>query len=471
MRIRLKVYFILLLSAVFVLGLAACGGEKSNENRDSSGRSVNSGSLSSEDGSQETVEIRFAWWGDTERNDLYNSIVDRFEEEYPYIKVKREFGGWADYWNRLATQSAGGNAPDVVSMHQFYVADYAARGALLDLQTVIDSGELDVSLFPEAALNSGRVNDTLVMIPKGITMPGWVYNTAVFDKLGISYPDINWTYDDLINISRQVVEKSGGTMWGAPDHSGGQLQPNFRYFVRQNGEDLYTEDGKIGFSRDTLVKWWSMWKQMRDEKLIPDAATSAENDGVPLEQNLFVTGKVALYQIPANQIYLYEQQFQEGEIHIVRMPSLPDGRNGEYIEGAYLSISAQSKHPKEAALFINFFVNNERSLELFKVEQGSPANTEMAAFVKPLLTEPQSRAVDFIQTVIPYATNAEYAPAGATQVEVAFEDNAMAITFGQKTVEQAADDFMEAANRILEQSVIPLLLLRGKRRRLSSFQP
>jgi len=459
MKARLKAFVIVLLSITFAFGIAACGGGKSNSGETSggSGNSGNSGgtaqagnSGSGGGSSQEVVEIRFTWWGDTARNDLYNAIVDRFEEEYPHIKVKREFGGWADYWDRLATQSAGGNAPDVVSMHQFYVADYARRNALLDLQTVIDSGELDVSLFPESTLDSGRVNGTLVMVPKGVTMPGWVYNTAVFDQLGIEYPDINWTYDDLINISRQVVEKSGGAMWGSADFSGGQLQPNFRYFLRQHGEDLYTEDGKLGFSRDTLVKWWSMWKEMRDEKLIPDAATVAEYDGVPLEQNLFVTDKVALFQIPANQIYLYEQQFQEGEIHMVRMPTLPGGQNGEYLEGAYLSITADSKHPKEAAQFINFFVNSKRSLELFKVEQGSPANTEMAEFVKPLLAAPQARAVDFIQTVIPYASNAVYAPAGATEVEALFKDNSTAISFGQKTVEQAADDFIAAANRILQ---------------------
>jgi multiple sugar transport system substrate-binding protein len=463
MKIRVKAFSILLLSVIFALGIAACGGGKNSGgstggsgNSGGSGGTTqsggsNSGGQSSGGGAPENVEIRFTWWGDTARNDLYNAIVDRFEEEYPHIKVKREFGGWADYWDRLATQAAGGNAPDVVSMHQFYVADYAARGTLLDLQTVIDSGELDVSLFPQSTLDSGTINGKLVMIPKGITMPGWVYNTATLDKLGIAYPDINWTYDDLINISRQIVEKSGGTMWGAPDHSGSAFQPHFRYFARQHGEDLYTADGKLGFSRDTLVKWWSMWKQMRDEKLIPDAATTAEYDGVPLEQNLFVTGKVGLFEIPANQIYLYEQQIQEGEIHMVRMMTLPGGQNGEYLEGAYLSITSQSKHPKEAALFINFFLNNQRSLELFKVEQGSPANTDMAEFVKPLLAPPQVRAVDFIQTVIPYATNAVYAPAGATEVEAAYKDNATAIAFGQKTVEQAADDFIAAAHRILGQ--------------------
>ena len=455
MKSHLRAFSLIMLS--FVLAFAAVGcGSNSDANTAAGGNDVqsnsgaNSPSDSGSDSGQEPVEIRFSWWGDTKRNELYNAIVDRFEEEYPWITVKREFGGWGDYWDRLTTQIAGGNAPDVVSMHQFYVADYARRNALLDLETVASSGELDLSKFPDSALDSGRVDGTLYMVPKGVTMSGWVYNTALFDELGIDYPDMNWTYDDLIAISAEVVEKTGGKIWGAVDHSGGQLQPNFRYFLRQNGEDLYTEDGKLGFSKETLIKWWTMWQEMRNNNLIPDAATGAEYANAPLEQNLFVTGKVALYQIPANQLYLYQQQFQEGEIRIVRMPGLEGGQNGEYVEGAYLSITAKSKHPKEAALFINFFVNSEKSLELFKVEQGAPANTEMSEFVKPLLEPAQARAVEFIQEVLPYAHSAAYAPAGATEVEAAFKDNADAVAFGQKTVEQAADDFIKTAQEILQ---------------------
>jgi len=116
--IKKSFLFVAMLSLILVI--AACS------NGDGSNKSTNSGSK------DEKVEIRFSWWGDTGRNEVYNEIVDRFEEEHPNITVKREFGGWGDYWDRLATQIAGGNAPEVVSMHQFYVSDYARRNALLN---------------------------------------------------------------------------------------------------------------------------------------------------------------------------------------------------------------------------------------------------------------------------------------------------------------------------------------------------
>ncbi len=455
MNQRIRLIGLFAFCIILVFGIAGCGGNNNHEsgtnnvsNNDNSNGNAASPDNDAASGAEE-AEIRFTWWGDTKRNEVYNAIVDRFEEEYPHITVKREFGGWGDYWDRLATQTAGDNAPDVVSMHQFYVSDYARRDALLDMQTVVDTGELDLSQFPESAIDSGRINDTLYMVPKGVTMPGWAYNTALFDELGVDYPDMNWTYEDFQATSAEIYENSGGEIWGSSDMSGGQLQPNFRYFARQSGEDLFTEDGQLGFSADTLTAWWTMWDELRQQGVIPDAATGTEYENAPLEQNLFVTGQTALHQIPANQIYLYQQQFETGEIHMVRMPQLPGGDNGEYIEGAYLSITKASEHPKEAALFIDFFVNSEQSLELFKVEQGSPANKEMGEFVKPLLDPAQARAVTFIQETLDYASPAVYAPIGVAEVETAFKDNATAIAYGEKSIKQAVADFMSNADDIL----------------------
>jgi multiple sugar transport system substrate-binding protein len=450
----LKAFLFMLLSIVLLFGLAACGSANNNAPSETAANEPSANTASNAPAAEdkkEPVEIRFAWWGDTKRNELYNAIVDRFEEEYPHITVKREFGGWGDYWDRLTTQIAGGNAPDVVSMHQFYVSDYARRDALVDLDTVVSSGELNLADFPESAIDSGKINDTLYMVPKGVTMPGWAYNTALLDELGVEYPDMDWTWDDFIAKVIEIKEKSGSkNIWGAPDGGGGQPQPNFRYFLRQNGQDLYTEDGKLGFTKDKLVEWWTMWDGLRQKGAIPDATTGTEYENAPLEQNMFVKGLTAITQIPANQIYLYQQQFQSGEIRMVRMPRKEGGENGEYIEGAYLSITKKSKHPKEAALFINFFINSEKSLELFKVEQGSPASTKMSEFVKPLLDPAQQRAVSFIQETLQYAQPSVYAPLGAAEVEQAFKDNATAIAFGQKSVEEAAESFIKTAEEVLK---------------------
>src|SRR5690606_23734467 len=319
--IKKSFLFVAMLSLILVI--AACS------NGDGSNKSTNSGSK------DEKVEIRFSWWGDTGRNEVYNEIVDRFEEEHPNITVKREFGGWGDYWDRLATQIAGGNAPDVVSMHQFYVSDYARRNALLNLNEYVSSDTINLTDFPESAVDSGKIDDNIYMVAKGITMPAMAYNTALFDELGVDYPEFDWTWEDFTAKLVELKTAFGdGKHWGINDISGGQLQPIFRYFVRQNGQDLFTEDGKLGFEKETLVKWWNMWDKLRKDNIVPDAATGNEYDGVPLEANMFTTGVTAITQIPANQVNLYQDQMKDTEIRLARIPSVNGGPNGEYIEGA-----------------------------------------------------------------------------------------------------------------------------------------
>lgn len=417
--------------------LVACGGnEESNGSKDSSG-----------EGEAGEVQISFSWWGDTGRHDKYNEIIDLFEAENPNIKVDRQFGGWDDYWDRLTTQVSGGNAPDVVSMHQFYVSDYARRGALHNLNEFVESGELDLSDFPESAIDSGKIDDNIYMVAKGITMPGFVYNTAVFDELGVEYPDFNWTWDNFIDKAYELKEAMGDDGWAIGDLSGGQIN-DLRYYARQNGQDVFTEDGKLGFDAQVLTDWWEMWDQLRQDDVIPDAATSNEYEGLPLEANMFATKKVALLKLPVNQMYLYEEQMGEGEIHAVRHPHIENGGTGEYVEGAYLSITEASQHKEEAAKFIEFFTTNEEAVKIFKTEQGPPAGTEASNLVIEELTPPEQRAVEFIQETVEISEPAPYAPEGINQIETLYADNAEAIAFGQKTVEQAVEDFMNEAKSI-----------------------
>lgn len=431
---KFKVMLMMLFSILMLGVLAACSSESESQGSEGSG------------GDQEEVTIRFAWWGDTGRNEIYNQIADRFEEENPNITVEREFGGWVDYWDRLATQTAGGNAPDVISMHQFYVSDYARRNALLDIQEYVDNGTINLDNFAEATVDSGRVGDNLIMVAKGVTMPAWVYNPAQLEEIGVEPPSHDWTWEEFQDKMREVdqaMPEEGN--FATADMGGGQLQPNFRYFVRQHGQDLFTEDGQLGFERDVLVDWWTMWEELRQDGAVADGATTTEYEGAPIENNLFTSGQSAFYQIPANQIHLYQEQFDEGELQLARMPRLEGGDNGEYIEGAYLSIAEESDNPEAAAKFIEFFVNTEESLELFKVEQGSPASSEMAEFVKPLLDTPQQTAVEYIQEAVADAESAPYAPLGINEVEQAFADGSASIAFGEATVEEAVDNFMSIA--------------------------
>ena len=160
-----KLISILLAGTLLASVLAGCGsgsgsgsvssGNDTSQTADTQQTTDESDKASAQDASStgNVIEIRASWWGDTTRNEKYNEIIDRFEAENPDIKVVRESGSWNDYWDKLATQVAGGNAPDFISMHVQYVADYAGRGVLADLQPYIDSGILDTGKMEEGILD------------------------------------------------------------------------------------------------------------------------------------------------------------------------------------------------------------------------------------------------------------------------------------------------------------------------------
>ena len=56
-----------------------------------------------------------------------------YSTQNPGVTIDGETLGWDDYWPRLATQTAGRNAPDVIQMDYRYIFEYARRGALLPL--------------------------------------------------------------------------------------------------------------------------------------------------------------------------------------------------------------------------------------------------------------------------------------------------------------------------------------------------
>ena len=74
----------------------------------------------------------------------------------PDVKIAGQPGEFTSYWDKLATQTAGGTAPDIIQMDMAYISEYGTRGALLDL------GKVDVSKFVEGTVDSGKINDKLV---------------------------------------------------------------------------------------------------------------------------------------------------------------------------------------------------------------------------------------------------------------------------------------------------------------------
>jgi multiple sugar transport system substrate-binding protein len=61
------------------------------------------------------ITLRFSWWGSDSRQQYTQKLIDQYEAAHPGITIEPDFTSFTDYWDRLATATAGGDAPDVMA--------------------------------------------------------------------------------------------------------------------------------------------------------------------------------------------------------------------------------------------------------------------------------------------------------------------------------------------------------------------
>ncbi|MCO4253507.1 ABC transporter substrate-binding protein [Pseudarthrobacter raffinosi] len=365
-------------AAAVVLALSACGGGASPQS----------------DGGP--VELRFSWWGSDKRAQLTQAAIAAFEAENPNIKIKPEYGDWSGYWDKLATQVAANDAPDIIQMDEKYITEYSTRGALLDLSKY----EIDTSKLDEAALNAGKSEDGLTGIAAGINAATILANPSVFKAAGVELPDDKtWTWEDFGRISAEVTEKSPKGTYGSAAY--GTDEASLGVWLRQNGKSLYTSDGKLGFEPSDIADWWAFLKQLSEKKAVPSASEVVEAEAAALDQSGLATGKNGLAFWWSNQLPALEKAAGT-DLQILRFPSTT-GKAADaklwYKASQFWSASSRTKHPEETAKFINFLANNTKAGEALLADRGVYPNSDVRAAIEPKLTPADIKVIKFIDQI------------------------------------------------------------------------
>jgi len=467
--LKRKNYLVTLLALVMIFTMAACqpaqtGGSSAETNENTTANN-DADEAETEDTDEaagdevaangEVTEIRFSWWGSEERNERYNAICDLFEEANPDVVVLREPATWEDFWIRLSTQSAGGNAPTLFGMNPLYVSDYALRGALADLGPFIEDGTIDTTDLDESVVEAGRINGELIMVSQGVTFQAYLANTTLLDKYGVDYPasDVDWTWADFERESKAYADKAkeaGESTWLTV--SQGDTLIHYRSFAREMGKDVFDADGNIDIDTERLAQWWEFWQDLREYGATPPPSEEVEDGQKPLEQRLLATGGVAMQIFPVNQLDLWENA-SEGVFDIVRFPmDVNQTHRSEIVGGSYFTVAATAtiEEQRAAARLIDFFVNNGDAIDIFLLEQGVPANSKMGERIMDVLTEGQQKGVAFVNEIMPIAGPDIPQPLGATEVEQLYTSFAEQVIHKMMTPQEAAEQFATEAQAILD---------------------
>ncbi len=392
------------------------------------------------------ITLRFSWWGSDPRHEYTQEIIEIYESENRSITIEPSFTGFGDYWDRLATEVAGGGAPDVMQQETRYVREYADRGALLDLSEyapeIIRTEDLD-----PAVMETGVVDGGMYAIPIGINAHAVIADPQVFAEAGVPVPDdTTWTYEDLAATAAAVSAATPEGTWGYQMTTA--IDTSFEIFARQRGEALFNPDGDLGFTRETLVEWWGHQLAVHENGGAPPAAKTVELEAADIDGSLFSSNQGAMGTAWTNQLVALNE-VSGRELQLLRFPGEGTQQQaGMYFKPAqFWSASAQSEHPEEAARFIDFLLNDPRVADLMLSERGLPVNVEQRERILAKLTPADQQAAAFLEEIEPdIAPPPPLPPQGAGEVQGIMQQLNEQVLFGQISVEEAADAFMSQVN-------------------------
>ena len=396
-----------------------------------------------------TTDLALAWWGNPTRNKNTEAMIAAYMAANPNVKISGQPGEFGSYWDKLATQTAGGQAPDIIQMDMAYIAEYGTRGALLDL------GSVDVSKFAEGTVDSGKINDKLVGVNAGINSAVIFANPKVFEKAKMELPDDKtWTWDQLSEVAAEVASKAG-VPFGVASLVGSD--PAFGSFLRQNGKELFTPDG-LGFEVADAQAWYDMMVKFQKAKAMGTPEQISEEGGAgsgkPLDQSAIVVGNAAMQYYNSNQLEAVSNAGGGDLLTMLRLPSLTGKateRKTWYKASMLWSASSKTKNPDAAIAWINWFANDQAAADIDKAERGIPPNTEILAAVTPKLSEAQQVVAKFITDIKPEVANTPIAPppGGGTLAEVMYR-NGIDVLFGRTGSAEAAQKFVDEVKSNLQ---------------------
>ena len=369
----------------------------------------------------------------------FERAFDAFREQHPEIQLK-VLHITGEYEDKIKVMFAGRVAPDVIFMYPTALAAWVDLGALKPLDDLIASDQQTGrdDFFP-AAVQTFTYGGKVYGLPKDASANIMIYNRRMFREHGLAPPSGDWTWQDMLHAAQVLTRDVDGD--GRADLFGIQ-QPDWRLFVRQNGGQIVSDDGRrCVLDSPQAIEALKFWVALRQEhKVTPTPELTMDMT----QWRLFALERVGMIvsMYPAVQILRRSCEF-EWDIAV-----LPRGPVAPYsiFTGSALAVTAQSKHPEAAYEWVRWMTTEGMThVMTFDIPAYAPLGTS-EAWRDPAEPPPSKQAaVDTMKIAGPPLQHPAYA-----QILDVINSNLDRANRGDCTVEQAVERIVPRVNAILD---------------------
>ena len=274
--------------------------------------------------------------------------VKRFEADNPGIKVEVTTIPYPECQQRLLTAVQGGNAPDVSTVDQIWVAAFAEAGAIADLGDQAKAADLKPDTFFKGAWDSANYKGKLWGIPFNVDV--WQFsflNNTLFKAAGIDPASIE-TWTGLKAAAEKLTDASKGKYGvGLFAHKGEDTVVVMDSFIFSNGGKVLNDDGSCGLTSKESVEALEYL-----QSLAPYAPKGIANASSGDMRELFLNGSLGVEYWPA----LEQPTLQKSKIDWDFVNgTAPEGKTPVGTYGGWnLVIYKSSPHQEAAWKFIQY---------------------------------------------------------------------------------------------------------------------
>lgn len=401
---------------------------------------------------QSNITIRTAWWGGTARHAKMDAIFDAFEAANPGVKISREPAPFGSFWERIPTQFAGGNAPDMFWMTEQHVIDYAQAERVMDLRDLEAQG-LDLSGFRPADLEARAYNGKYVRLPIGDTGPATMANLKMFAEAGIEPPTDDWTWEQFRTAAIELSKALGNGRYGVSYRAGDA--GIFDGFLSQSGKALFAPNGepKLAFEAADAERYFAEWKSLLDEGGCVPVEIESETQSGPFEDMPFARGQCAILIQNSNQLVTYAQTIKanlgdDTNVQVTLLPRFGEKKSST-VKGTDISVNASTQHPEIVAKLITFFFTDPEANKILGFELGAPPNQKFLENVLPHLNPTEVELAEYHQRNAEVMRPVNMFPRGGQRINTLFSELGLAVGFGTVSPAEAAQQIVDEMARAM----------------------
>ncbi|ULL16314.1 extracellular solute-binding protein [Paenibacillus sp. H1-7] len=428
---------VVIASLLLAISTAGCSSLGVKEEAQPSANSAGTGAGAAVGG--KPVKLRIMWWGSQARHDATLKILDLYTKKNPNVTFETQYQGFDGYLDKLTTQAAAKNAPDIIQMDAAWLADWNGRGQLADLSSGINIKDIDPTL-----VDTGKYQGKLTAVPLGNNAWGMIYDKAALEKLGVAAPKDGYTWDDFFKLVEEIKPKLGKGQYVIKDGTTDTTQ--YAAFQLSKGKGWpVTVDGKFNYDKETWLEWTKKFAQLRKAGVVPPPDVQLADKDLDPTADMLINGNLLFKGLHAAQVSAYDA-LKPGAIGVAAMPKAAQG--GGWLKATfYFSISQDSAYKEESKKFIDWFINDAEAGEIGGTTRGVPITNKIVSLLQPKFNLGDKLTVEMINKT---AVNSQVFNPGApgwTDFAKDEKDIRERLMFEKITPEQAYDELVKAGKK------------------------